>query len=254
MHRRTFVTATLASVACVATPAWAQSLFDKAGSLLGGGKAPGLGGNSGTSGALGAGLSNSEITSGLKEALRVATGRTVDTVGRTDGYFGDPNIHIPLPGSLKMVKQALDLTGHSDLTNDLELKLNRAAEAAAPQARDVFVESIQQMTLDDAAGILNGPKDSATQYFKRTMSSPLKTRMHPIVDAQLSQVGAVKSLDAMMGQAKAIPGVPSASGGLTDYTLDAALKGVFFYLAKEEAAIRDNPAARTTDLLKKVFG
>lgn len=236
----------------IAAPASAQSLLDKAGALFGGkaSKIPGVSGGTGS----GAGtLSNTDIIAGLKEALSVATGRTVDTVGKADGYLGDPKIKIPLPGSLQTVKQALDVAGYGSLTNDLETRLNRAAEAAAPEAKDVFIESIRQMSVDDAKGILNGPQDAATQYFRRTMSDPLKSRMRPIVDGQLSQVGAYKSLERVVSQAGALAGLTKPGAGLTDYTLDKALEGMFYYVAKEEAAIRANPAARTTDLLRTVF-
>jgi hypothetical protein len=256
MQRRSFLTA-LVACTTFAGPAGAQSFLDKAKSALGGAGLPGVsGGGSGASsgGGLGSALSTGEISGGLKDALRIATDRTVSTVGKTDGYYGDPAIKIPLPGSLKLVQQGLSMAGYGSLTDDLQLKINRAAEAAAPQAKDVFVESIQQMSLDDARGILNGPDDAATQYFKKTMSNPLKDRMRPIVSDQLSQVGAVKSLDAVMGQAASVPGVPTPTSSLTDFTLDGALSGIFHYLAAEEKAIRQNPAARSTELLKKVFG
>lgn len=239
-------------------PAMAQSLLDKAKGALGGltGKssAGSSAGGSTTGGDLGSGLSIEEIGGGLKDALRIATDRTVSAVGRADGYWGDPAIRIPLPASLQKIDQALKLAGYDRLTRDLQVRINRAAEAAAPQARDVFVESISQMTVDDARGILNGPDTAATQYFERTMTDPLKTRMRPIVDQQLSQVGAVKSLESVRAQAKRIPGAPSVSTGLTDFTLEGALSGLFHYLGEEEKAIRHNPASRTTDLLKKVFG
>lgn len=141
----------------------------------------------------------------------------------------------------------------SSLTDDLELRLNRAAEAAVPKASKLFGDAIAAMTIDDAKAILNGPKDSATQYFKSKMSGPLMGEMKPIVDSQLSQVGAIASYDKMIGQYKTIPFVPDAKANLTNHVLEKAIAGVFLYLGREEAAIRENPAKRTTDLLKKVF-
>jgi hypothetical protein len=225
----------------------AQSWLDKAKETI-----EGLSGGSG--GGEGGALSDSEVAGGLKEALRFATERTVNTVGVEDGFNADPKIHIPLPKSLKTVQSALRQVGMSGMADDLELRLNRAAEAAAPEAKAVFFDAIEQMTWDDARQILDGPDDAATQYFRRTMSDPLKGRMRPIVDSQLAEVGAVRTYDDMMGQYDQIPFVPDAKANLTDYTLDKALDGIFHYLGKEEARIRANPAARTTDLLKKVFG
>ncbi|MGF1608880.1 MAG: DUF4197 domain-containing protein [Kiloniellales bacterium] len=233
-----------------AVPAGAQSsLLDSAKDAL-----KGLGGSGGGLSGSGGALSAGEIASGLSEALRVATGRTVEQVGTADGYNADPAIHIPLPGALKDVQKGLQMVGLSSLADDLELRLNRAAETAAPEAKEVFWDSIKQMSWDDAQQILDGPDDAATQYFRRTMSSPLKDRMKPIVDDALAGAGAIKSYDEMMGAYAKLPMMPDVKADITDYTLDKALDGLFHYLAVEEAKIRQNPAARSTELLQKVFG
>lgn len=112
---------------------------------------------------------------------------------------------------------------------------------------------IQQMTLDDARKIYDGPKDAGTQYFRGKMPSPLATSMRPIVDEELAQAGAVKSCDRMMGQYRSIPFVPDAKADLMQYVLEKAIDGIFLYLGREEAAIRDDPAKRTTALLQRVF-
>ena len=251
MDRRTFL---LGTVAFIALPmlARADSLFDSLTDSLGNLGESESSGSSATS--LGAGLSNGEIESGLREALRVASERAVDEVGAVDGFNGDPAIHIPLPGSLKKVQDALRAVGMSSMADDLELKINRAAEEASGEAVDVFFGAIDQMTMEDARGILNGPDDAATQYFRRTTSEDLKTRMRPIVDRTLSEVGAVQSYDAMMGEYESIPFVPDAKADITDYALDGTLDGIFHYLAEEEAAIRTDPVARSTELLQQVFG
>ncbi|MEM7226860.1 MAG: DUF4197 domain-containing protein [Pseudomonadota bacterium] len=202
----------------------------------------------------GSGLGSDEIAAGLREALAVGTEKVVDQVGTTDGFNGDPSIHIPLPGALQDVQSALRAVGMAEMADDLELRLNRGAEAAAPEAKALFVEAISRMTLEDAQAIYDGPDDAATQYFKQAMSEPLAERMAPIVDRSLADVGAVKSYDAMMGQYDTIPFVPDVKSDLTGYVVDQALDGIFYYVAKEEAAIRNNPAARTTELLQKVFG
>jgi hypothetical protein len=138
--------------------------------------------------------------------------------------------------------------------DDLELRLNRAAEAATPKAKKLFLDSIQDMTLEDVRRIYEGPDDAATRYFQAKMSEPLAGEMMPIVSDSLSEVGAIKSYDDAMGRYEAIPFVPDVKADLTGYVVDKGMEGIFYYLAKEEAAIRQDPLERTTDLLQKVFG
>jgi hypothetical protein len=198
-------------------------------------------------------LSTTDITAGLKEALTKASGNVVAQLGQTDGFYKDKQVHIPLPGKLNTVKNALDKVGMSSIADDLELKLNRAAEAATPKARDLFVDAISRMTITDARDILNGPEDAATRYFRNTMSPDLAEAMTPVVDDSLSRVGAVQTYDRMMGQYDTLPFVPDVKADLTDHVVQKGMDGIFHYMAKEEAAIRANPVKRTTDLLKKVF-
>ena len=214
----------------------------------------GLSGSGGSSGGLGAGLDSSEIASGLKEALGIGTERAVGTIGVLDGFNADPAIHIPLPDSLSKVQSALKTVGMSGMADDLELKLNRAAEEASGQATDIFWGAIENMSIEDAKGILNGPDDAATQYLRRTTGGQLKGSMRPVVDSSLSEVGAIQSYDAMMGEYESIPFMPDAKADITDYALDKTLDGLFYYVAQEEAAIRNNPVERSTELLQKVFG
>lgn len=199
-------------------------------------------------------LSNADIGAGLREALKVGAQRVVGQVGASDGFNGDPRIHIPLPESLQKVQSTLARIGMSSMTDDLELRLNRAAEAASPEAQAVFWQAIDEMTMDDVREIFDGPDDAATRYLERTMSSPLLARMKPIVDSSLAEVGAVRAYDQAIGRYKAVPFVPDVKADLTQHVLERALQGVFLYLAQEEAAIRQNPAKQTTALLKKVFG
>ncbi len=202
----------------------------------------------------GGSLSTQDMAAGLREALRVGSERVVSQVGAADGFNLDPEIHIPLPGPYRQVQSALKNVGLSELADDVELKLNRAAEAAAPEARDLFVQAIGEMTLDDAKRIYDGPDDAATQYFKGKMSAPLSDKMAPIVDRSLAEVGALASVDRMMASYQSIPFVPDVKSDLRAYVVEKALDGIFFYVAREEAAIRNDPAARTTELLKQVFG
>ena len=202
--------------------------------------------------AKGAGLSTGDIGSGLKEALRVASQRTIGRVGKTDGYLKDPAIKIPLPNWMEQGRSALRMAGASGLLDDLEVRMNRAAEAAAPQATQIFVNAIQQMSIDDARAILNGPQDAATQYFKRTTTNPLTTAFKPVVDRELQQAGAIQAFEAAKARAGALGG--AANFDFSAHVLEKALGGLFHYLGQEEAAIRTNPGARSTELLKKVFG
>jgi hypothetical protein len=198
-------------------------------------------------------LSVEEIGAGLKEALKVGSKKVVDQLGAVDGFNNDTNIHIPLPESLNTVKSMLEKVGMSSLFENLELKLNRAAEAATPKAKELFFNAISQMSFEDVKQIYNGPDDAATQYFKEKMSPELAVEMKPVIEDSLSQVGAVSAYDNMMKNYKSIPFVPDVKANLTDHVIKKGMDGIFYYIAEEEAAIRQNPAERTTELLKKVF-
>jgi hypothetical protein len=232
------------------------SLLEQGKGLLGGfgGQTGGRTGSSGASKA--ANLSDGEIGGGLKEALKVASQHVTGQLGKSDGYFKDPAIQIPLPGVLQQVSGPLKSMGMSGMLDELHLKMNRAAEQAAPKALNIFTDAVSKMSINDARGILSGPNDAATQYFKRTTSANLTTAFKPIVDNSLSSVGAVSTFNSVKSQAGSMPLVGSQVGGfdLTDFTVGKALDGLFHYMGVEEATIRTNPAARSTELLKKVFG
>jgi len=200
-----------------------------------------------------AGLSNSEMIAGLKDALRVGSGRVVGKLGKTDGFNADPKIHIPLPENLQSVKSALSAVGMGSMMDDLEVRLNRAAEAATPKAKRIFGNAIQSMNFDDAKKILSGPDDAATQYFKGKMTAPLSSEMRPIVQKALNQAGAVQAYDNVMGKYQSLPFMPDVKANLTQHVVELGLGGIFTYMAEEEAAIRNNPVKRTTAILKKVF-
>lgn len=225
------------------------NLLDQGRNLLNQGQGSARGGGGGGS------LSQDEIGAGLKEALRVAARKVVGQVGKSDGYFADPAIRIPLPGPLQQVEGALKAMGGSTLLDDLHMKMNRAAEQAAPKALNIFTDAATKMSIADARSILSGPKDAATQYFKRTTTGALTTSFRPIVDQSLSGVGAASAFKAAQTRASGLPlaGRELQTFSLTDFTVEKALDGLFYYIGVEEAAIRTNPAARSTDLLKKVF-
>lgn len=199
-------------------------------------------------------LSNADISDGLKEALRVGTERVVSQLGQTDGFNNDELIHIPLPSQLKTAKKVLDSVGMGSMMDDLELKLNRAAEAATPKAKTLLWDAIKNMSFEDAKRIYNGPDNAATQYLREKMSAPLTEEIRPLVQKSLSEVGAVQAYDSAIGRYENIPFVPDVKANLTDYTTEKGMDGIFYYLAQEEAAIRKDPLKRSTELLRKVFG
>ncbi|MEM8844371.1 MAG: DUF4197 domain-containing protein [Pseudomonadota bacterium] len=198
-------------------------------------------------------LTNSDIAGAFKDALTIGSDNVVSQLSAPGGFNTDSNIRIPLPDSLQSVKKALDTVGMGDSLTDLEYKLNEAAESATKNAKPLFLNAIQEMTWTDAQEILNGPDDSATQYFKNKMSEPLAESMKPIVDESLNDVGAINSYNQVMSNYDDIPFAPDVQANLTDHVLDKGIDGIFYYLAQEEKAIRENPAKRTTDLMKKVF-
>ena len=213
-----------------------------------------LGGAKKAIGGSGAALGNEEVVSGLKEALKVGTGNAVAAVSKPGGYTGNPAIKIPLPGEVKKVEGLLRAAGYGQQVDDFELSMNRAAEKAAPQAKSIFVDAVNQMQFDDAQKILNGPDDSATRYFEEKTSGRLKEVFKPIVKDSMNQVGVTRQYQDSSAKAAALPMGDKLGLDLDQYVTDKGLKGLFRMLAEEERKIRQNPAARTTDLLKKVFG
>ena len=199
-------------------------------------------------------LSNDEIGEGLRDALRVGTQTVVEQLGQSGGFNQDPQIHIPLPSQLDQVKSILGKVGMESMVTDLESRLNQAAEIATPKAKELFINAINEMTLDDVMTIYKGPDDSATEYLKSKMAAPLALEMKPVIDESLADVGAVKMYNQVMQQYQSVPFVPDVDVDIGDYVVQKGMDGIFHYLAKEEAAIRQDPVKRTTDILKKVFG
>jgi hypothetical protein len=200
------------------------------------------------------GLSNTRIAQGLKEALRVSTGDAVASTGRPDGYFANPLIKILLPEKFSTVEKGLRLAGYGTQVDAFVLSMNRAAEQAAPHAKQIFLDAITGMTFTDAQQILQGGETAATDYFKAKTSASLYDAFRPTVDNTLNQVGTVQKYNAMLAQAKQIPFVKAETLEVGDYVTNKALDGLFLKVAEEERRIRQNPAARVTDLLKDVFG
>jgi hypothetical protein len=229
---------TVATISFIATPAWAQldQLF----------KGLGVGQSSG--------LSDSKVASGLKEALRVGTENTVSLTGRPDGYFGNAAIKILMPEKLHSVEQALRLVGYGPQVDEFILSMNRAAERAAPFAKQIFWDAITQMTFTDARKILSGGDTAATQYFKEKTSGKLTEAFTPVVEKATNEVGVTRQYKDLVGRAQGLPFVKVESLDLDAYVVRKSLDGLFYVLGEEERKIRTDPAARVTDLLKEVFG
>lgn len=199
-------------------------------------------------------LSSEEIANGLKEALTNGISKGSDLVSKTDGYFKNPEIKLPFPPEAKKAEDKLRAMGMGAEVDNFVLTLNRAAEDAAKEAKPIFVDAIKAMTIQDAAGILRGNDDAATQYLKKTTTTALKGKFKPVVKASLEKVNATKYYADLIKTYNKIPLVQKLNPDLDEYATDKAIEGLFIMIAKEEKNIRKNPVARTSDLLKKVFG
>ena len=191
---------------------------------------------------------------GLKEALDIGTKNAVSTVSRENGYFGNLNIKIPVPDKLEDAENLLRKVGMGDRVDEFILSMNRAAEAAAPQAVDIFVGAIRDMTVVDAYGIVKGDETAATSYFRDKTSFRLYELFKPVVTESMAQVGVVRSYKRMMDKYNSLPFVKKIEVDIEDYVTDGALDGLFFMVGEEEKKIRKDPAARVTKLLEEVFG
>ena len=209
-------------------------------------------------GASGVGLTQDQIVAGLKEALDNGTEHAVSSLGRDGGFLQNVQVRIPLPEKLRTVERTLVTLGQGQLVNEFETAMNRAAEKAVPEAVQVLAASIRQMRLADAEQILRGPDTAATDYFRRTSETNLYARFLPIVKQATAAVGVTAAYKQMMDRV-AFGGVGEAIFGreavdIDAYITDKALDALFLKIAEQEKLIRQNPAARTTELLRKVFG
>lgn len=199
-------------------------------------------------------LSDDKITAGLKEALRISTGKAVASTGRPDGFLKNEAIKILLPPKLQTAGRTMRMIGMGAQVDSLEVGMNRAAEQAAPQAKQIFLNALTRMTFSDARGILTGGDTAATEYFKRQSTQELTTAFAPIVHQAMLKVGVVKQYNQLMRNSVASRFSSSRNLNLDDYVVGKALDGLFYELAQEEKRIRKDPAAQTTALLKEVFG
>jgi Protein of unknown function (DUF4197) len=201
-----------------------------------------------------AGLSNSDMTGGLKEALAVGAERAIKGLGRQGGYLDDPAVRIPLPGVLKKTEKALRMMGKDKAVDDFLVTVNRAAEKAIPQASAIVGDAVRGMSIADAKAILTGPDDSATQFFREKTTPSLTDALLPIVKRATESAGVTRSYKNMIGKAGPAAQLAGDRLDLDAYVTRKTLAGLFTKLADEERAIRTDPVARSSDLLKKVFG
>ncbi len=216
-------------------------------------------------------LESAGAADGLKEALRVGIRTAVEKVGQEDGFLKNPDIRIPLPSVLRKIEPVMKTAGAGEMLENLKVKMNRAAEKAAPEALDIFVAAIKDLKIEDAMGLLKGGETAATDYLREKTAGDLQEAFHPTVKETMADVNAVQTYQSIMDQyggaisktAGQLGALAKATGmgdiGETDldvnaYVTEKAIDGLFVMVGREEAKIRENPAARATDLLKSVFG
>lgn len=200
------------------------------------------------------GLSNNDIIKGLKEALRIGTGNAVTYVSKTNGFYKNGKIKIPLPKSVQKVEKVLRVAGYGKQVDEFELSMNRAAEKAAPEAKSIFWNAVKSMKFADARKILNGRDNEATLYFKDKTSDRLSNIFKPVAHNAMTKVGVTRSYQVLENKVHSIPFAKDLVGfDLDQYVTDKTLDGLFYMLAEEERKIREDPAARVTEILKKVF-
>ena len=199
-------------------------------------------------------LTNKDAVAGLKAALDKGTQVAVTRLGSENGFFGNEKLKIPLPDSLKKIESALRFAGMGRQADELVLRMNRAAEAAVPEAKALFVGAIKQMSVQDAKGILSGGTDAATQYFKRTTSAPLEQKFLPIVRKSMEKLKLADVYNQYAGKAAQLGLIGKDDIKLETYVTRKGLEGLFAVVAEEEAKIRANPVQETSKIIQKVFG
>jgi len=198
-------------------------------------------------------LSESDVASGLKEALVKGTSSGTASASKLDGYFKNTRLKIPFPPNIQKVETKLRQLGMNNLVDNFILSLNRGAEKAATEAKPIFVSAITSMTVKDAWGILRGEDNAATNYLRRTTSTSLEAAFKPVIKSSLDAVDATKHFTNIVNTYNKIPLIEKVNPNLEDYVTQKAMIGLFLLIEDEEKKIRQDPIARTTELLKKVF-
>jgi hypothetical protein len=201
-----------------------------------------------------AGISDADAASGIRAALERGAGAAVDQLGRTDGFLGNPKVKIPLPGYLKDASKLARLTGQQKQVDDLVTAMNRAAEAAVPEAKTLLVSAVKSMSVDDARRIVSGGDDSVTKFFASKTRQPLGEKFLPIVTRETEKVGLAAQYNALAGKAAAMGLMKGEDASIERYVTGKALDGLYFMIAEEEKKIRRDPIGTGSALLAKVFG
>ncbi len=199
-------------------------------------------------------LTEKDVANGLLQALRSGIRHSTERASRTNGYLNHPDLHVPVPPSVQSVAATLRDVGLGGMVNDFEAALNRAAEDAAKVAQPIFLEALRSLTIGDAWAILEGEDDAATQYLREETGVDLRTAFSPKVEASLERVGCTRLFNDLLARYNGIPLVEKVELDLTSYTTTKAMDGLFFLVAEEEKTIREDPVARTTELMRRVFG
>jgi hypothetical protein len=200
------------------------------------------------------GLTEKDAADGIKEALVNGTGNSVKLVSALDGYWGNAEIKIPFPPEANEMESKLRSIGMGKKVDEFNESMNRAAEKAATEAKPIFVDAIKGMTVKDAINIVKGENNAATMYLKNTTSPELNNKFQPIIKTSLDNVSATRYWSDLIKTYNKIPLVKKMNPDLTAYVTGKAIDGLFIMIAKEELKIRKDPVARTSELLKKVFG
>ncbi len=199
-------------------------------------------------------LTEKDAVDGIREALIKGTGESVKLVSIADGYWGNPEIKIPFPSEAKEMESRLRAIGLGKKVDEFNVSMNRAAEKAANEAKPIFIAAIKGMTVKEAINIVKGVNNAATVYLKNTTSPELKVKFQPIIKTSLDNVNATKYWSDLITAYNKIPLVKKMNPNLSEYVTDKAINGLFIMIAREELKIRKDPMARTSELLKKVFG
>lgn len=199
-------------------------------------------------------ISNGDAVSGLRQALNDGSLAAVAKLGVTNGYFGNPKVKIPLPPSLQKIEGALRLAGMKKQADELVLSMNRAAEAAAPEAKQLLVDAVKKMSVQDAKGILTGGDTAGTEYFKRTTATQLAQRFLPIVKKATDRVGLAQQYNSLAGQGVQLGLIKKDQATIEQYVTQKALDGLYLMIGEQEKAFRQNPVGATSDIVRKVFG
>lgn len=207
-----------------------------------------------TSGSAVSSLSEQETSDGLKLALNQGVSKAVGLLGAADGFMGNKEVKIPLPDSLQKIEKGMRMVGMGKQADELVLKMNRAAEQAVPEAKALLVNSVKQMSLSDAKGILTGPQDAATQYFKKTTATDMAAKFLPIVQKATANVKLADTYNKYAEMGSQFGVIKKEDANINQYVTQKALDGVYLMIAKEEAAIRQDPMGQASSVLKKVFG